>query len=208
MGMVLPASPLSARGGYQLTGITEVADRVPIGNLVDRAAPSYSVPVDLRTCHESASERTLADYLKMVDYRRQHGLSNLGLRAGALDQIQLKQPKRYPDFHIRNVASSGVIWTGLGEETQQYIPADVVKDCHYDENPYSNVIRLSYGRFSYYSAGDLPGVPDYTQPYWRDMETPVAAVVGRVSAMTLDHHGNRDSVNGPIVRALRPRVII
>ncbi len=40
------------------------------------------------------------------------------------------------------------------------------------------------------------------------METPVAAVVGPVSVMTLDHHGNRDTVNGNILRALRPRVIV
>ena len=208
MGMLLPSSPMSVTGAYQLTGITEVADLVPIANLVDRAAPTYKVPVDLRTCDESSSEKTLANYLKMADYRQQHGQTNLGLQAGALDQIQLKKPKQYPDFHIRNVASSGVIWTGRGEKTQQYIPTDAVKDCHFDENPFSNVIRLSYGKFSYYSGGDIPGVPDYTQPYWRDMETPVAAVVGPVSVMTLDHHGNRDTVNGAILRALRPRVII
>jgi hypothetical protein len=208
MGMLLPSSPMSATGAYQLTGITEVADLAPIKTLVDRAAPTYTTPVDLRTCHESSNEKTLANYLKMADYRRQHGQALIGLRAGALDQIHLERPKQFPDFHIRNVASSGVIWTGHGEETLQYIPADAVKDCHYDENPFSNVIKLSYGKFSYYSGGDLPGVPNYTQPYWRDMETPVAAVVGPVSAMTLDHHGNRDSVNGAILRALRPRVII
>lgn len=208
MGMLLPSSPMSATGAYRLTGITEVADLIPIKTLVDRAAPTHTTPVDLRTCHESSNEKTLANYLKMVDYRRQHGQAVVGLRAGALDQIQLARPKQFPDFHIRNVASSGVIWTGRGEETQQYIPVDAVKDCHFDENPFSNVIKLTYGKFSYYSGGDIPGVPNYTQPWWRDMETPVAAVVGPVSAMTLDHHGNRDTVNGNILRALRPRVIV
>jgi hypothetical protein len=206
--MLTPSSPLSATGAYRLTGITEVADLVPIKTLIDRAAPTYTTPVDLRACHESNNEKTLANYLKMVDYRRQHGQAVVGLRAGALDQIRLQQPKSFADFHIRNVASSGVIWTGRGEETQPYIPADAIKDCHYDENPFSNVIKLTYGAFGYYSGGDIPGVPNYTQPWWRDMETPVAAVVGPVSAMTLDHHGNRDTVNGNILRALRPRVIV
>jgi len=208
MGTVLPSSPLSATGAYRLTGITEVADRIPIETLIDRAAPDYTTPVDLRTCHESNNEKTLANYLGMVDYRRHHGQAVAGLRAGALDQIQLARPRQFPDFHIRNVASSGVIWTGRGEETQQYIPLDAVKDCNFDENPFSNVIKLTYGKFSYYSGGDLPGIPNYTQPWWRDMETPVAAVVGPVSAMTLDHHGNRDTVNGNMLRALRPRVIV
>lgn len=207
MGTVLPSSPLSTTGAYRLTGITEVADLIPIKTLVDRAAPDYTTPVDLRICHESNNEKTLANYLGMVDYRVHHGQAVEGLRAGALDQIRLAQPRRYSEFHIRNVASSGVIWTGRGEETQQYIPADAVKDCQFDENPFSNVITLSYGKFSYYSGGDIPGIPNYTQPWWRDVETPVAAVVGPVSAMTLDHHGNRDTINGNLLRALRPRVI-
>jgi hypothetical protein len=132
----------------------------------------------------------------------------VGLHPGELDQIRLQQASRFPDFHIRNIASSGVIWTGRGTDTQQYIPLDAIKDCHFDENPLSNVIKISDGKFSYYSGGDIPGIPDYKQPYWRDMETPVAAVVGPVDAMTLDHHGNRDSTNGAILRALRPRVIV
>ncbi len=208
MGMLLPSSPMSATGAYQLTGITEVADLIPIKILMDRAAPSYTAPVDLRTCHESNNEKTLANYLRMVGYRRAHGQPVVGLRAGALDQIHLARPGKFPDFHIRNIASSGVIWTGHGEETRQYIPVDAVKDCHFDENPFSNVIKLTYGKFSYYSGGDIPGVPNYLQPWWRDMETPVAAVVGPVSAMTMDHHGNRDTMNGNILRALQPRVIV
>jgi len=208
MGYLLPSSPLSATGAYQLTGITEVADLIPIATLIDRAAPSYTTPVDLRTCHDSNNEKTLANYLKMVDYRRQHGRDVAGLRPGALDQIKLRDPAAFPDFHIRNIASSGAIWTGHGDQAEHYIPLDAIKDCHFDENPFSNALKISYGKFSYYSGGDLPGVPNYTQPYWRDMETPVAAVTGSVSAMTLDHHGNRDTVNGAMLRALRPRVII
>lgn len=208
MGMLLPSSPMSATGAYQLTGMTEVADLIPIKTLMDRAAPDYKTPVDLRSCHESNNQKTIINYLKMVDYRRQHGQAVVGVRPGALDQIRLSQPNKYPDFHIRNIASSGVIWTGHGEETQQYIPVDAAKDCRYDENPYSNVLKFTYGKFSYYSGGDIPGVPSYLQPWWRDMETPVAAVVGPVSVMTMDHHGNRDTMNGNILRALQPRVIV
>jgi len=51
-------------------------------------------------------------------------------------------------------------------------------------------------------------VPNYDQPWWRDVETPVAAAVGPVDVMVLDHHGNRDTVNSNILRALRPRVIV
>ena len=210
IGTVLPDTPMSATGAYRLAGITEVGDLVPIKTLVDRAAPDYRIPVDLRTCAQGDGNdaRSLANYLDMVAYRERHGEPVVRLLPGKVDQIRLRRPQDFPDFHIRNIASSGVIWTGRGTDTQQYIPLDAIKDCHFDENPFSNVIRITDGRFSYYSGGDIPGVPDYTQPYWRDIETPVAAVVGPVDAMTLDHHGNRDSTNGAILRALRPRVIV
>ena len=208
IGTVLPTSPKSATGAYQLAGITEVGDLIAIKILIDRAAPTYNIPVDLRTCAEGDGDRSLVNYLDMVAFRERHGEPVVGLHPGELDQIRLQQAHKFPDFHIRNIASSGVIWTGRGTDTAQYIPIDAIKDCHFDENPFSNVVKISYGKFSYYAGGDIPGVPDYTQPYWRDMETPVAAVVGPVDAMSLDHHGNRDSTNGSILRALRPRVII
>jgi beta-lactamase superfamily II metal-dependent hydrolase len=208
IGTVQDSSPVSANGAYRLAGITEVVDLIPIKTLIDRAAPNYDVPVDLRACSEGNDGKSLANYLSMAAFRMRHGQAVIGLHPGELDQIHLQQPRKFPQFHIRNIASSGVIWTGRGNQTEQHIPTDAVKDCHFDENPFSNVIKISYGMFDYYSGGDIPGVPDYTQPFWRDMETPVAAVVGPVDAMTLDHHGNRDSTNGAILRALRPRVII
>ena len=208
IGTITASSPRSTKGPYRLAGITEIVELLPVTTLIDRAAPDYNLPVDLHACTEGDDGKALANYLSMVAVRLRQGEAVVGLHPGELDQIRLRQPTTYSSFHVMNVASSGVIWTGHEDHTQQYIPRDAVRDCHYDENPFSNVLRFSYGKFSYYSGGDIPGVPDYTQPFWRDVETPVAAVVGPVSAMTLDHHGNRDSVNGALLRALRPRVIV
>ena len=209
MGTLTEASPPSANGPYRLTGITEVADLLPIRTLVDRAAPDYKVPVDLRVCRDGNDGRSLANYLAYADYRMAHGQTVIGLAAGQLDQIALTHARnRFPSFHIRNVASSGRIWTGRGDEAFDYIPRSDIKDCHFDENPFSNVLKISYGKFDYYTGGDIPGVPNYDQPYWRDIETPVAAAVGPVEVMVLDHHGNRDTVNANMLRDLRPRVIV
>jgi hypothetical protein len=210
IGTITAASPRSTSGGYQLAGITEVADLIPIGTLIDRAAPGYTVPVDLRACAAGKGNdgKSLLNYLDMVAARSRGGQAVLALQPGQLDQVHLRRPAAYASFHVRNVASSGVIWTGRGSETQQYIPKEAVTTCDFDENPFSNVIKMSYGKFDYYSGGDIPGVPNYKQPYWRDVETPVGAAVGPVDAMLLDHHGNRDTINGNILRALRPRVMI
>lgn len=209
MGTLTEASPPSATGAYRLTGITEVADLVPIRMLVDRAAPDYKVPVDLRGCLAGHDGQSLVNYLAFVDWRTAHGQSVIGLEAGKLDQLALTHARdRFPSFHIRNVASSGRIWTGKGDEAFDYIPLSGITDCRFDENPFSTVLKISYGKFGYYTGGDIPGVPNYDQPWWRDVETPVAAAVGPVDVMVLDHHGNRDTVNANILRALRPRVIV
>lgn len=213
MGTVTPDTPMSRTGAYRLAGITEVADLLPIGTLIDRAAPSYDYPVDLHACAKpgglpGSNGLSLANYLDFTAYRMRHGQAVVGLKPGALDQIKLGQPGAYPTFHIRNVASSGIIWTGAREETHYYIPRGAVTDCHFDENPFSNVLTVAYGRFKYYSGGDIPGVPAYDQPWWRDVETPVSAVVGPVDVMLLDHHGNRDTVNANILRNLAPRVMV
>ncbi|AHE55308.1 MBL fold metallo-hydrolase [Sphingomonas sanxanigenens] len=208
-GAVTAASPLSANGAYRLSGITEVAELLPVRTLLDRAAPDYMAPIDLRRCRESKDNPTFANYLAFVDHRRARGEAVAGLTPGKLDQIALVHaPARYPRFHIRNIAASGRLWTGHGDGVTDYIPYGDIKDCGFDENPFSNVIRLSYGKFDYYSGGDIPGVPAYDQPFWRDVETPVSAVVGPVDVMTLDHHGNRDAINGNLLRNLRPRVIV
>ncbi|APL95598.1 metallohydrolase [Sphingobium indicum] len=211
MGTITADKPLSKTGAYRLAGITEVGDLIPISTLIDRAAPNYDYPVDLRRCAGELSGNngiSLANYLSFVDYRLRHGQAVVGLTPGALDQVKVSQPSAFPSFHIRNISSNGIIWTGARDETQHYIPEGAVKDCKFDENPFSNVLTFSYGRFKYYTGGDIPGVPSYNQPWWRDIETPVSAVVGPVDVMLLDHHGNRDTVNENILRNLAPRVLI
>jgi len=208
LGTITQDKPMSRTGAYRLAGITELADLLPIDTLIDRAAPSYDYPVDLHQCLQGSDGLSLSNYLGFAEYRLKHGQAVVGLKPGALDQIKLGQADAFPNFHIRNIASNGIIWTGAGEEAQYYIPKGAITDCHFDENPLSNVLTFAYGKFKYYSGGDIPGVPNYTQPWWRDIETPVSAVVGGVDVMLLDHHGNRDSTNENILRNLQPRIIV
>ncbi len=72
----------------------------------------------------------------------------------------------------------------------------------------SLVIRVSYGKFDFYSGGDIPGARREWAPAWNDMETPVAQVVGPVEVSVTNHHGNRDSQNAFFVASLRPQVFL
>jgi hypothetical protein len=72
----------------------------------------------------------------------------------------------------------------------------------------SVAIRLSYGKFDYFTGGDLTSDIEESDESWRDIETPVARTAGRVEVAVADHHAYFDAVGPNFVRALRPEVFI
>ena len=51
-GAWYPAAPKSKSGKFHLTGITGLGDLIRIGTLIDRAAPDYNYPYDMRQSSE------------------------------------------------------------------------------------------------------------------------------------------------------------
>lgn len=207
----------SKTGKYFRAGITGVGDVIPIRTMIDRGYPDYEYPnklKKLRALYTRGGEvpedsRDIANYWDFVRYHTAYsGMKAEALKAGRDDQIVLvNKPGRYPSFRVRNVKSNGSIWTGRGAETfSHFIPYN--DSVEIAENPLSNVLRIDYGNFRYYTGGDCPGIADLGQPAWNDVGTSVAKAVGPVDVAVLDHHGNRDSHNESNVRNLRPRVWI
>ena len=205
MGAVTQEIPPSKTGAYRLTGITDVGDRVPIRTLLDRAWPDYSA--QLATSFEEPR-----NYTAFVDFHvAERGMVVERFEPGQNDQIVLtRAPDRYPTFEVRNIAANGEVWTGVGTATRLQFPLlDSIPEADQPtENQHSLALRLSYGKFDYYTGGDLPGRARPGYPAWQDIETPVAKAVGPVDAMVLNHHGNRDSTNAFFVSTLRPRVVV
>lgn len=113
-GAWYPGIPLSADKKYALTGITGVADLIPLHILLTR---DYSYPVDQKKILQRPGTddhfvRTWDNYLAFLQDRREKGLSNDFLRAGSRTQIHLRhQPAAYPGCYIQNVKSNGWIWS-------------------------------------------------------------------------------------------------
>lgn len=208
--------PTAVNGAYKLTGIMEVGDQIPIRTLIDRGA---DFPVDLKALAiQNASKKdeynflqTLQEYWKFIDYQQQtNGLKNEMLQVGSNKQIALRYtPKNYNNFQVHNIAVNGKIWTGYGEnetfdlfQKSQY-PSEVPIA---GENPLSTCIRISYGKFDYFTGGDISGVNGWGESDLNSVEANLAPVVGAVDVATLNHHGNRDSQSAYYVRTLRPRV--
>jgi hypothetical protein len=202
IGELYPGLKTSGKGNYILTGITEVAENIPIGKLVDRNWPDYDFPAPL-------NEKYVQNYIRFVKWNVENKkLKAEQFRVGANDQFTLlRDPQKYPRFEIRNLAANGQVWTGLGNSEHNCFPAikDLSPSEYPGENRCSSAIRVSYGKFDYYNGGDLTtGAPGT----WQDIETPVGQVCGPVEVCEADHHAYFDAMGVPFLQAVRPQVII
>jgi beta-lactamase superfamily II metal-dependent hydrolase len=205
MGHPVPGTSSAHNGAYKRTGVTEVGDLIPIKLMLDRGWPDYNYPAPLAT-------PLVTNYRAFLEWQRTNtGMQVERLKPGRNDQIVLRRdPAKYPNFEVRNIAANGEVWTGVGTNTRAYHPriADLKPEEYPTENMCSMAIRVSYGKFDFYSGGDIPGAHRDGAPPWNDMETPVAQAVGPVEVSVLNHHGNRDSQNGFFISTLRPQVFI
>jgi glyoxylase-like metal-dependent hydrolase (beta-lactamase superfamily II) len=203
LGAVPPGVPRTP-DGYIPTGVSDVASVVPIRRFVDRAWPDYTYP-------SPATADFQQNYRAFLQSQQRAGHTTERFRVGAKDQFKLLHAAAsYPTFEIRNLAANGEVWTGQAEKTTQHFPAiaSLKEEDYPSENCCSAAIRLRYGRFSYYTGGDLPCDTNYGRDPWRDIETPVAQVCGPVSVAVANHHGYFNANGAEFVRALRPQVFI
>jgi len=202
VGDVATGLPRSELGDYLLTGVMDVAELLPVGVVIDRGFPDYAYPSRWRAGFAT-------NYAAFIAARVKTGGRCEQLRVGAADQIGLRRAAReFPSFVVRNLAANGVVWSGVGAGTQTAVPAlrELAAGDYPDENLCSLALCLSYGKFDYYTGGDLHcDTAQGTQP-WRDLETPVARAAGRVEVAVANHHGYFDAVGADSVRALQPLV--
>ena len=205
MGGLYPGVKSSSRGSWKISGITEIAEHLPVGKLLDRGWPDYNWPQPLESDY-------IVNYRQFLEWQTAEGGTTVErFQPGRRDQITLlHQPEAYPEFEIRNIAANGEVWTGVAENTRLHVPPlDHLAEADTPpENMTSIAIRLSYGKFDYYTGGDLFGLPSPGAPQWHDMETPVARAVGPVDVHVLNHHGYHDAASNFFLKTLRPRIHI
>jgi hypothetical protein len=206
MGRVTGKEPASSFGDYLLSGLTQVAETVPIGVLIDRGWPDYGyLP--------PSSDRMFTNYRRFVDVQRQaRQMKVAGAQAGSADQIVLRRdPTRYPGFEARLVAVNDQVWTGQGREVKMRFPplASIASpEDRPTENMCSIAIRLRDGPFDYFTGGDMPGYPVPGGPAWHDVETDVAKAIGPTDVHVVNHHGSIEEENPFFLATLRSRVLV
>src|SRR5690606_22741202 len=139
---------------------------------------------------------------------RHRGLVMERFQPGRNDQIRLlRDPGAYPQFELRNLYANGELWTGVGGQTRSLMPQGLPADSEVqlNENKLSIAFRLRYGRFDYFSGGDLSSIDEETSagpPAWLDVETPVARASGPVDVLKANHHGSWDANSVDFLAAL------
>ncbi len=208
MGEIAPGdlamSPKSKYGDYQLGGLTDVAEVINIRKIIDRNYPDYDYPVP----HTSAQDLNYQTFGR--SFRKRGGITER-IVPGSSTQIRLTQdPNRFPTFSVRNLAANGEVWNGQGNQSSQHFPPlDTLSLQDYpSENKCSLAIRLGYGEFSYFSAGDMDHEIEYGHLPWGDIESIVARASGPVEIAVADHHGYVDACGPDWVRALRANVYV
>jgi len=208
MGTVWPGrydiSPRSQFGHYQLGGTTDVAEMIPVRKVIDRCYPDYAYPAPILGPQ-------FANYHAFVQSLPGRGASAERFIPGSQRQITLKRaPERYPDFDIRNLASNGDVWTGIGDQTRPHFPPlrELKPEDYPSENKCALAIRLRYGGFSYFSGGDEDHEQKYGRWPWGDIETTVARASGKVQVAVANHHGFKDACGAEWVRALQPKAFM
>jgi hypothetical protein len=198
LGDVSDESPLSVQGAYRLSGVTDVAELLPVGLLVDRGYPRYDYPV-------KPGGRYAENYFAFVQSRVERGLGVAAIRAGSAAQLAMRAGSSL--FSIRTVAANGEVWSGSGEQVNAMFPplATLARADYPDENVCSIALKISLGKFSYFTGGDLTSYTYDGDLPWRDVLGAAARVAGPVNVATADHHGMFDGLSGGVVRALRPQ---
>ena len=204
LGFAGKNSPLSKNGAYRLAGLTDVAEEIPLRRLIDRGWPDYSYP-------KPQQGEGWANYRAFLAYGLDHGMKVEKARPGAADQLVLsREPAQFPDFEIRVLAANGELWTGESDHTLQRFPAleELVPDDWPNENMCSIALRLRYGAFTYFTGGDLPGLPDDGYPAWQNLEEPIASAIGKTDVVLVNHHGSISPASPIFLERTQPRVAI
>jgi len=201
IGQVTPTSPPSKSGAFKLTGITEVGEQIAIDTIIDRGT-SYLPPPD---------DETMKNYRAFLAEQAAAGHKAESLKPGRADQIVLRHAaKDFPSFEVRNVAANGIVWTGKGNATLSIFPplASIPADDRPSENMCSLGLRIRYGRFDYFTGGDMPGVPDAGAPEWQSVEKAVARAIGPTDVHVVNHHGSIDPASALFLSTLQSPVMI
>ncbi|MDP7038827.1 MAG: hypothetical protein QGI45_06705 [Myxococcota bacterium] len=188
-------SPGRQKHNRDATGIYGLIERqgITIGTVLDRGFWSLGKP----TSTQKQYQKNFPQWLKSgaVQKRRE-------LRPG--DSIDMGD-----GVDIEVIAAAG---NGYLDRLQALFPT-LFSDYVPSENDYSLGVKLTFGDFEFFSAGDLTG-QNALRRYgpimasYNDMESRIANTIGPVEVYRVNHHGSANSSNSCFSQVLHPQVSV
>lgn len=210
MGSLKGSKKIHKEGKYVLSGINELGSIIPIKSLIDRG---YEYPINFKTPENDTDLNRMKgldgfnEYWNFIEYQKAtSGLTYEEFRVGSEKQITLKKIKdEFQNFTVKNLFANG----DIASLYDTIVAARKFKASEYPgENNLSCGIKITYGKFDFYTGGDITGIGHTGETDFFSMESYAAPVIGQVDVATFNHHGNRDSQNEYYVRTIQPRVWI
>jgi hypothetical protein len=187
-----------------VSGLADVAAQLPITTCIDRAFPHYAPtqqPADAPFAH---------DYLALLRNRVAQNQRVETAQVGSTTQIRLQHnPARYPNFRARILSANGDVWNPHARSVDAHLnnlPASTTMQGN--ENLFSIATTFEYGRFSYFTGGDLTCDTHDGHAPQLDIETPVVRAAGRTEVALADHHGYFDACGPAFTNTLDAQAYI
>lgn len=191
--------------GYLLTGISQVGEYIRFKKVIDRGFPDYQYPLPI-------GDANIDNYRAFIDSKiKEEGLIPEGFDIGSNSQIVLLYDKgKYSDlFEIQNLAASGRIWTGNGKETINYYDLNSANTKGgQNENTKSIGIKINYGPFSYFTAGDISGSLLDGDGRKINLEDEIAKISGPVDVCKANHHAYKDAMTEGFLKEIQASAYI
>ena len=187
-------------GKYFLSGFGQAAEFLSFGTAIDRAWPDYTDPIPLLPQEVVNNMRPL--YEELV--RRGTTVEKFRLEKGS-DQIRPCHGK-VDGFAVEPLCANGRILLPDGaihDPLKEYFAA--VKPKSYNENGLSIGMNFAYGKFTYYTAGDMQAISRMPDGRRIDLESDMAMAVRQVNVAKMDHHGH-ESMPKALVAKLKAQV--
>jgi Metallo-beta-lactamase superfamily len=193
----LSANSPPREGGFVATGLSRVDALMPMETVIDRSYPDYGLL-------EPPKAPFAANYLAWLDARHHAGKRVEPLGVGSSEQIHLRDAGRFSGFSVRALAANGSVWTGKGAESRSVFPnLESVPAAELpNENSFSIALRIAYGKFSYFTGGDINMDTHDGRVPWLNVESPVVEACGRVEVAAADHHAYFDACGPEFTRRL------
>lgn len=195
-------------GDFYVSGINEVGTLLDFKKIIDRG---YTTPID------RSGEKRFKDYIKFLDWtKKTKGTVYEPANVGHNDQVVMNyNPSKYDNLDIRILCAGGWYWTGSGQDKKCNLPLDAkgnpdktaIQEASPKENIYSVGVMLNFGKFDYFTAGDLQYNGRSTTP-WLDSEAPLIPVVKPVEVMKACHHGTANTNSPELMKVLAPKNIL